>query len=1104
MQRTNTSRPQSREHTSSARVGVRANDHAHPLKRRKVHDPREEGHSTTTAIPLDDSQITEDSPDELQLSPDVKSGQSSGILRRRDESQRGKMGSHKTPAEQAHETQRASSELERASPKDESQFTKMSAKQRREEKDGILRSSSPTPLGQKTPAVAKSPYFSKPGALAAARRKGQIPNHTRVLQQESPDALQDDDAQFGRTPPANGPTNSYSSMGAKERIAPLIAGKKRDSVAARPENTRTSGQPEVNSWNLREIIGADLPVHPIYVVQVDENHKMMLINTNMEQLGNEPLFRQSLEKLIGIRYASKCNIVRLEFSRSSDHLEAKSYLRFESEKPAWDFVTLLLGLLTHLRLPPTDTEWLEDALAKAKENPPRITRRGDMSLPSHASKEQPTKTSTAVKSLKAHTGEKLGRLIDRLDARRSTPLQRTVITGHERSGLEESKDQHTGSVDQGSSQDISMKRKQTEVSLPTRRVTRSRDHNEALTSEHILTESRPKPKLSEREVLGDPWKNDLAYPVSDKKVAIVPFEDLRRLNDDEYLNDNLISFFVQYLEAYLEKTNVAAWRRIYFFNSYFFDTLTRTPKGKKGINYQGVSKWTKNLNLFKRDFVVVPVNENFHWYLAIICNLQYFIPEAEREAAGQVDEDDTPADQPGEQPKSHTEETQKSLAELSISDSETGQQNKAQSKKGRGRRKSGPLRKYDINKPVIITLDSLGTPRSATCSILKQYIAAEAENKLGLVIDTGHIQGMTAKQIPTQSNFSDCGLYLCMYLEQFVADPDGFVYRILRRVESAQQWPEKIYSHELRSRLRDLLLELHRRQENEESRMDVPGVSGIMIQKKLRPPEEAVSGIQPTREEIGAARSRYHTVVDDSNASPPVNIKHSEDAAKRTGEPSEKCLVADEDHSDVQAQNQRLEVPDATSEARPRKRPENGRDVKEEGFTHSTPAQCAAQLREQTHERESRKKMRIDHNDDARRRARSVSASTDFLTGTESYIASGTPPFLPDGHAGRREESPEVVHVRRVSAFEATHGRRKRKRQSEEPHNEVEQAKPGSDTRTEIPETQESSGMVEQTELPIKKKEILVFQTFEDEDAAGLAGDGIDTLNADGEEEMLV
>lgn len=32
-----------------------------------------------------------------------------------------------------------------------------------------------------------------------------------------------------------------------------------------------------------------------------------------------------------------------------------------------------------------------------------------------------------------------------------------------------------------------------------------------------------------------------------------------------------------------------------------------------------VSGWTKNVNIFENDFIVVPINEQSHWFLAIIC-----------------------------------------------------------------------------------------------------------------------------------------------------------------------------------------------------------------------------------------------------------------------------------------------------------------------------------------------------------------------------------------------------------------------------------------------------------------------------------------------------
>lgn len=71
----------------------------------------------------------------------------------------------------------------------------------------------------------------------------------------------------------------------------------------------------------------------------------------------------------------------------------------------------------------------------------------------------------------------------------------------------------------------------------------------------------------------------------------------------------------------MERQHPNVAKRVYFFNSYFFATLTNTSKGQKGINYQGVEKWTRSFDIFAFDYLVVPINENAHWYVAIICNL---------------------------------------------------------------------------------------------------------------------------------------------------------------------------------------------------------------------------------------------------------------------------------------------------------------------------------------------------------------------------------------------------------------------------------------------------------------------------------------------------
>lgn len=117
------------------------------------------------------------------------------------------------------------------------------------------------------------------------------------------------------------------------------------------------------------------------------------------------------------------------------------------------------------------------------------------------------------------------------------------------------------------------------------------------------------------------WESPLVYPRFGKKKAEVDSQDRERLRDNEFLNDNLIGFYIRFLEDHLDRTNNEAAKRVYFFNSYFYAALTNTPRNKKPINYESVQKWTRSVDIFSHDYIVVPINEAAHWYVAIICNL---------------------------------------------------------------------------------------------------------------------------------------------------------------------------------------------------------------------------------------------------------------------------------------------------------------------------------------------------------------------------------------------------------------------------------------------------------------------------------------------------
>ncbi|KAG0155680.1 hypothetical protein PDIDSM_2853 [Penicillium digitatum] len=369
------------------------------------------------------------------------------------------------------------------------------------------------------------------------------------------------------------------------------------------------------------------------------------------------------------------------------------------------------------------------------------------------------------------------------------------------------------------------------------------------------------------------WKKPLVYPRNGKKKAEVTLGDRERLLRDDFLNDNLIALYMRFLQDHLERTNKEAANRIYFFNTYFFATLTNTPRGDRGINYGGVEKWTRSVDLFSYDYIVVPINENAHWYVAIICNLPSLplgsvdgvervqTPTLQKESSNaseseiqEIEETPEPETKSNSEPNASNKarqprdirkgsETRKDLASLQLEADEHGipdRKNSEQSTPGENSLPSPNLSKFaaqklaqdqaaaslptnkskkkrtglklDPNQTTIITFDSLDMPRSPTIKILREYICREAVSKRGVEPDPTDVKGMRARDIPLQPNFWDCGLYLLAYLEKFIQSPDWFITKVLQRsMNSNNDWPP-LGSGLLRYRLGKFLDELYEEQ----------------------------------------------------------------------------------------------------------------------------------------------------------------------------------------------------------------------------------------------------------------------------------------------------
>ena len=488
-------------------------------------------------------------------------------------------------------------------------------------------------------------------------------------------------------------------------------------------------------------------------------------------------------------------------------------------------------------------------------------------------------------------------------------------------------------------------------------------------------------KYSQTGKLGEPWQNPLTYPRSGKKRATVNFDDLARLDDDEFLNDNLIAFFLRYLEHYLEQDQPDISRRAHFFNSYFYEKLRQKPKDKKSlINYEGVQKWTDKIGLFNRDFVIVPVNENLHWYVAIICNLSWFkLEKAEQDALDEAEMFESSLKAERQDIDESANDTQRSLQELSLEDRERQgeilvsdlipETSTGSTKKKKRKRKSEPhLKRVNSYRPTIITLDSLNLPRYAAVSVLKNYIVQEARVRLDKEIEISDIQGLSAKKIPTQNNYSDCGLYVCAYLERFAMAPRSFITQELRRMP--QQWPE-LRNHDLRGRMRDFLLNLHKLEEGNSSSVSIPKVGEILL-----PPVKTLQ--------------LEHEAVHDPPSSPTVSYQLLSREAELYETQNDQILDTGdelEDVTDDQGAGHSYDPSDPTSLRARTAKVLSIPTTRHSGIVSESDSEpeelCLSVVKDNPSA--MAQWMREERSPNAKRIVRSQSVSTEYLHGTESY-----------------------------------------------------------------------------------------------------------------------
>ncbi|KAI6242712.1 Ulp1 protease family, catalytic domain protein [Aphelenchoides fujianensis] len=228
------------------------------------------------------------------------------------------------------------------------------------------------------------------------------------------------------------------------------------------------------------------------------------------------------------------------------------------------------------------------------------------------------------------------------------------------------------------------------------------------------------------------------YQPNGKVTCRIYDQDLVTLNATEMLNDTIIDFYMNYILNDLLDTTKRD--QVHVFNTYFFSKLSKdvySPRSpqlrmrKIRDNYATLKSWTKSVNIFEKNYLVVPINEDAHWYLAIVAypNLGIVMDVEEQKRANNAPE--LPAT-------------------------------------------------VDSNPAIpIFIFDSLMDPTDArkhrmVADLLLDYLALEyadkkEEHKLpGIDFRRTPCRVIVPKSMPQQENYYDCGIFMLQFAESFL------------------------------------------------------------------------------------------------------------------------------------------------------------------------------------------------------------------------------------------------------------------------------------------------------------------------------------------------
>ncbi|KAK6922173.1 Ulp1 protease family, C-terminal catalytic domain, partial [Dillenia turbinata] len=239
----------------------------------------------------------------------------------------------------------------------------------------------------------------------------------------------------------------------------------------------------------------------------------------------------------------------------------------------------------------------------------------------------------------------------------------------------------------------------------------------------------------------------------DPECVEIYYSDIECLAPDACLTSPIMNFYIRYLQQPTSPRERARCN-YHFFNTYFYKKLTDavSQEGDKGAFFSKFRRWWKGVNIFKKAYILLPIHENIHWSLAIIC-----MPDKEDESGPRI----------------------LHLDSLGLHDSRS-------------------------------VFDNIKSFLREEWNCLNQEAPSDLPfakriwKHLPLIIDAERVS------VPQQNNISDCGLFVLYFMERFLEEaPERLKKKDLAMFGKNWFKPEKPSS--LRGKICDLLKQEFRR-----------------------------------------------------------------------------------------------------------------------------------------------------------------------------------------------------------------------------------------------------------------------------------------------------